>query len=66
MKWMGIYLLGYTLLVVGVLLALWKSGVLASVAPIWIAIGLVIAFGIGIMIAVTSSSDRKTIEIDRG
>lgn len=66
MKWMGIYLLGYVLLVIGVLLALWKSGVLASVQPIWIAIGLVIAFGIGIMIAVTSSSDRKTIEIDRG
>lgn len=65
MKWMGIYLLGFTLLVVGVLLALWKSGILATIEPIWIVIGLVIAFGIGIMIAVTSSSDRKTIEIDR-
>ena len=65
MKWMAIYLLGFTLLVIGVLLALWKSGVLANISPMWIAIGLVIAFGIGIMIAVTHSSDRKTIEIDR-
>lgn len=66
MKWMGIYLFGYVLLIIGVLLALWKSGVLAQVQPVWIGIGLLIALGIGIMIAVTGSSDRKTIEIDRG
>ncbi|MDQ5856792.1 MAG: hypothetical protein M3542_00750 [Acidobacteriota bacterium] len=65
MKWMGIYLLGYLLLVGGVLLALWKTGVLASVGPVWILIGIVIAVGLGIMIAVANSGEKKTIEVDR-
>ena len=63
MKWTGIYFAGYVLLVLGVLGALWKSGVLAHVGGIWIAIGLVIAVGIGIMISVSSSGEK--IEIDR-
>jgi hypothetical protein len=65
MKWMGIYLLGYLLLLGGVLLALWKTGVLASIGPAWIAIGVVIAVGLGIMIAVANSGEKKTIEVDR-
>ncbi|MEO8349017.1 MAG: hypothetical protein ABI610_08905 [Acidobacteriota bacterium] len=65
MKWMGIYLLGYLLLLGGVLLALWKTGVLASVGPVWILIGIVIAVGLGIMIAVANSGEKKTIEVDR-
>lgn len=65
MKWMGIYLLGYLLLLGGVLLALWKTGVLASIGPTWIAIGVVIAIGLGIMIAVANSGEKKTIEVDR-
>lgn len=65
MKWMGIYLLGYSLLVIGGLLALWKTGLLASIGPAWTAIGLVILIGLGIMIAVTNSGEKKTIEVDR-
>jgi hypothetical protein len=65
MKWMGIYLLGYSLLVIGGLLALWKTGLLASIGPVWTAIGLVILIGLGIMIAVTNSGEKKTIEVDR-
>lgn len=65
MKWMGIYLLGYSLLVIGGLLALWKIGLLASIGPVWTAIGLVILIGLGIMIAVTNSGEKKTIEVDR-
>ena len=65
MKWMGIYLLGYFLLLGGVLLALWKTGVLASIGPTWIAIGVVIAIGLGIMVAVANSGEKKTIEVDR-
>jgi hypothetical protein len=66
MKWMGIYLIGYLLLIGGVLLALWKTGVLASIGPVWTGIGLLIAIGLGIMIAVTSSGEKKTIEVDKG
>jgi len=65
MKWMGIYLLGYLLLLGGVMLALWKMGVLASIGPTWIVIGVVIAIGLGIMIAVANSGEKKTIEVDR-
>jgi len=65
MKWTGLYLLGYFLLLGGILLALWKFGVLASIGTTWIMIGLVIAIGIGIMVAVANSGEKKTIEVDR-
>jgi hypothetical protein len=64
MKWMGIYLLGYVILVAGVIAALWKAGVLDNIGPVWTVIGLVIAIGIGIMIAVTSSGEKKTVEVN--
>jgi hypothetical protein len=63
---MGIYLIGYVLLIGGVLLALWKTGVLASIGPVWTGIGLLIAVGLGIMIAVSHSGEKKTIEVDKG
>jgi hypothetical protein len=65
MKWMGIYLLGYGLLIVGALLALWKTGVLSSIGPFWVGVGLVIAVGLGIMVAVGSSGRKENITIDR-
>ena len=65
MKWTGLYLVGYVVLLIGGLLALWKSGVLASIGPAWTAIGVVIAIGIGIMLAVANSGEKKTIEVDR-
>lgn len=66
MKWTGIYLLGYILLIAGVLLALWKVGVLAAIGPFWIGVGLLVAIGLGIMIAVANSGRKETIEVDRG
>jgi hypothetical protein len=66
MKWMGIYLLGYFLLVSAALLALWKTGVLASIPPFWLGVGLLAAIGIGIMVAVANSGKKETIEVDRG
>jgi len=66
MKWAGIYLLGYILLVAAGLLALWKTGVLASIPPFWIGVGLLAAIGVGIMIAVANSGRKESIEIDRG
>ncbi|HEY5497929.1 MAG TPA: hypothetical protein VIK19_06315 [Syntrophales bacterium] len=65
MKWTGIYLLGYVILIGGLLAALWKMGVLASIGTTWTLIGVVIAIGIGIMLAVSSSGSKGKIEIDR-
>ena len=65
MKWMGIYLLGYVLLLAAVLLTLWKTGVLATIAPFWILVGLLAAFGIGIMVAVAHSGKKESIELNR-
>ena len=65
MKWMGIYLLGYGLLVIGGLLALWKTGVLSSIGPFWVGVGLLVAIGLGIMVAVGSSGRKENITIDR-
>ncbi|MBE3144831.1 MAG: hypothetical protein IMZ61_13065 [Planctomycetes bacterium] len=65
MKWTGIYLLGYVILIGGLLAALWKLGVLASIGTTWTLIGVVIAIGLGIMIAVSSSGSKESIEIDR-
>ena len=65
MKWTAIYLLGYVILMGGLLAALWKLGVLASIGTAWTLIGIVIAIGIGIMLAVSSSGSKENIQIDR-
>lgn len=65
MKWMNVYLFGYFVFLAGVALALWKLGILEAIGTTWTLIGLVIAVGIGIMVSVTSSGEKKTIEIDR-
>jgi hypothetical protein len=65
MKWTGFYLLGYIILMAGLLAALWKMGVLASIGTAWSLIGVIIAIGIGIMLAVTSSGRKENIEINR-
>lgn len=65
MKWTGMYLLGYTILVAGILAALWKIGVLESIGTFWTGVGLVIAIGLGIMIAVANSGSKENIHIDK-
>ena len=65
MKWTGIYLVGYVILIGGVLAALWKLGVLADIGTTWTIIDVVIAVGVGIMLAVSSSGTKESIEIDR-
>jgi hypothetical protein len=65
MKRTGIYLIGYVILIGGLLAALWKLGVLANIGTAWTLIGVVIAIGIGIMIAFSSSGSKGKIEIDR-
>jgi hypothetical protein len=65
MKWTGIYLIGYVILIGGIIAALWKLGILASIGTTWTLIGVVIAIGIGIMLAVSSSGSKENIEINR-
>jgi len=65
MKWAGMYLVGFIVLIGGVLAALWKLGILANVSTTWIVIGVAIVIGIGIMAAVANSGVKENIEIDR-
>ena len=65
MKWTGIYLVGFVILLGGVLAALWKAGVIQRVGMEWTAIGVVIALGLGIMIAVANSGRKETIQIEK-
>lgn len=62
MRFVNIYLIGYFLLVIGALAALWYGGVLRNVSPVWVIIGLVIAVGLGIMLSVSSGKPEITSE----
>ncbi|WP_158068733.1 hypothetical protein [Chlorobium sp. KB01] len=46
----------------GVLAALWQLDVLATVGTVWTAIGVIIAVGIGIMLAVSSSGTKENVK----
>ncbi len=65
MKWTGAYLVGYVILIGGILAALWKMGVLASIGVTWTLIAVTIAIGIGIMLAVATSGSKGNISIGR-
>jgi hypothetical protein len=65
MKWMSVYLVGYVLVVLGIIGALWKMGVLEHVGGFWIAIGIVIAIGVGIIMSVSGSGTKESIEVNR-
>jgi hypothetical protein len=65
MKWAGMYLVGFLVLLGGLLAALWKMGILASIGSTWTLIGVAIAVGFGIMIAVSNSGSKENIEIER-
>jgi hypothetical protein len=63
MKSMQMYLVGYVILVGGVVAALWKIGVLDRLGFAWAAIGVVIVIGLGVMLSV-SVAKSKTVEVD--
>ena len=62
MRYVQIYLIGYFLLVLGALAALWYGGVLQQISVVWIVIGLAIAAGLGIMLAVAAGKPEITRE----
>jgi hypothetical protein len=53
------------ILLAGILAALWKTGVLQRIGTTWTIIGVVIAIGIGIMIAVANSGRKESIQIEK-
>jgi hypothetical protein len=65
MKWAGMYLVGFIILIGGVLAALWKLGILANIGTTWTVIGVVILIGLGVMISVSNSGTKENIQIDR-
>jgi hypothetical protein len=62
MRFINMYLIGYFILLLGALAALWYGGVLSHVSPVWVVIGLVIAVGLGIMLSVTGGKPAITRE----
>jgi hypothetical protein len=61
-RFINLYLIGYFILIMGALAALWYGGVLRHVSGVWIAIGLAIAIGLGIMLSVSSGKPTITNE----
>jgi hypothetical protein len=62
MRFVNIYLIGYFILVIGALAALWYGGVLRQISTAWVLIGLVIAIGLGIMLAISAGKPEITRE----
>jgi hypothetical protein len=60
MRFLTLYLVGYFVLLIGATWALWESGILSDIPPVWLGIALVIAVGLGIMLAVASSRPTTT------
>ncbi len=65
MKWVNMYLLGYFILLAGLVAALWKIGILERVGAGWTAIGATIAVGIGIMVSVANSGQKETVQVEK-
>jgi hypothetical protein len=62
MRFINMYLVGYFILLIGALAALWYGGVLRHVSPVWVVIGLVIAVGLGIMLSVSGGKPEISRE----
>lgn len=65
MKWMQMYMVGFVIVLGGVIAAMWKLGVIERVGAGWTAIGIVIAIGLGVMFSIANSGKKETLEIDR-
>jgi hypothetical protein len=62
MRFVNIYLVGYFIVVIGAVLALWQAGILAQLGAVWVVIGLIIALGLGIIFAVSAGKPDITTE----
>ena len=66
MKFIHLFLIGYFVLVLGVGIALWQTGVLAKVSPVWILVGVLVAVGVGIMMSVSSGKPDISESVEKG
>ena len=62
MRFVNVYLIGYFLLVLGAVAALWYGGALRHISPVWVIIGLTIAVGLGIMLSISAGKPEITRE----
>jgi hypothetical protein len=62
MRYVHLYLIGYAVLVIGALAALWYGGALRHISAMWVVIGLIIAIGLGIMLAISAGKPDITRE----
>ncbi|CAN5669840.1 hypothetical protein BH23ACI1_BH23ACI1_16780 [soil metagenome] len=53
-RFIYIYLVGYFVLLIAALVALWTGGVLQQIPAGWLVPGVLVAFGLGIILAVTA------------
>ena len=60
MRFLKLYLIGYFILLLGGGLALWQSGIMRQIPGVWLFIGVLIAVGFGIMLAVASGRPAVT------
>ncbi len=60
-----VFFVGYLIVLIGIVAALWHGGVLDRIGGTWTAIGVLIALGLGIMFAVSSGGSKSTIDIER-
>jgi hypothetical protein len=65
MKWMQMYMVGYVIVLGGIIAAMWKLGVIERIGGGWTAIGIVIAVGLGFMVSIANSGNKETVEIDQ-
>lgn len=55
MRFIHVYLVSYFVLVIGAIAVLWQAGVLARIDGVWTAVGVIVALGLGIILAVASA-----------
>jgi hypothetical protein len=62
MRFVHWYLIGYFIVLIGAVAALWYGGVLRQLSPVWVLIGLVIAVGLGVMLSISAGKPEITRE----
>jgi hypothetical protein len=62
MRFVNLYLIGYFIVLIGAVAALWYGGVLRQLSPVWVLIGLVIAVGLGVMLSISAGKPEITRE----
>ncbi len=65
MRFIHLFLVGYAVLAVGGVVAMWQLGILGRLTPVWIVVGALAIIGVGIMVSVSSGKPAITSEVPR-